>query len=159
MFSDLSLIRTAGSSPRTWPWLTWLRMAALVLLAVAVNDKADTAFNLGLEVGDKKKTVRLGLAAVRIDLPGLADLPVAWRRTLQGVLIANNQTPLVTVATIVRMLALVAVLLIGGISPRTSRAAALSPRHRRYKRASSVYGYGSSGAMPIPRLKARSASA
>ena len=36
------------------------------------------------------------------------SLPVAWRRTLQGVLIAYNRTPIVTLATIVRLLALVA---------------------------------------------------
>ncbi len=43
----------------------------------------------------------------------LWSLPVAWRRTLQGVLIANNRTPLVTMATIVRLIMLVAVLYIG----------------------------------------------
>jgi Na+-driven multidrug efflux pump len=41
------------------------------------------------------------------------SLPVAWRRTLQGVLIANNHTPLVTLATIVRVLALLAALRLG----------------------------------------------
>ena len=41
------------------------------------------------------------------------SLPVAWRRTLQGVLIAHDRTPIVTLATIVRLLALFAALSIG----------------------------------------------
>lgn len=41
------------------------------------------------------------------------SLPVAWRRTLQGVLIAHDRTPVVTLATGVRLVALTAALLIG----------------------------------------------
>jgi hypothetical protein len=41
------------------------------------------------------------------------SFPVAWRRTLQGVLIAHNRTPLVTAATVVRLAALAGALLIG----------------------------------------------
>ena len=40
-------------------------------------------------------------------------LPIAWRRMLQGVLIAHNRTLVVTLATVVRLLALVAALSIG----------------------------------------------
>ena len=42
------------------------------------------------------------------------SFPVAWRRMLQGVLIAHNRTPIVTLATVVRLAALAAALFIGG---------------------------------------------
>lgn len=42
------------------------------------------------------------------------SFPVAWRRTLQGVLIANNKTPIITLATLVRLGALAGALAIGG---------------------------------------------
>lgn len=50
--------------------------------------------------------------------PGLIILslwpfPVAWRRTLQGVLIAHDRTPLVTMATILRLAAISCALAIG----------------------------------------------
>jgi hypothetical protein len=42
------------------------------------------------------------------------SFPVAWRRMLQGVLIAHNRTPIVTLATAVRLAALAAALFVGG---------------------------------------------
>jgi Na+-driven multidrug efflux pump len=40
--------------------------------------------------------------------------PVAWRRMLQGVLIGHNRTPVVTLATVVRLAVLIGALFIGG---------------------------------------------
>jgi Na+-driven multidrug efflux pump len=50
--------------------------------------------------------------------PGLVIMaiwpfPIAWRRALQGLLIAHNRTPIVTAATIVRLSALVGALAVG----------------------------------------------
>jgi len=42
------------------------------------------------------------------------SLPIAWRRFLQGVLIRYDRTPVVTMATAVRLVALVVALVIGG---------------------------------------------
>ncbi len=42
------------------------------------------------------------------------SFPVAWRRTLQGVLIAHDRTPVVTMATVVRLLGLWGALVVGG---------------------------------------------
>jgi Na+-driven multidrug efflux pump len=42
------------------------------------------------------------------------SFPISWRRMLQGVLIAHNRTPTVTLGTIIRLLALVGALTIGG---------------------------------------------
>jgi len=44
----------------------------------------------------------------------LWSFPVAWRRMLQGVLIAHNRTPIVTLATVVRLATVAAALFIGG---------------------------------------------
>jgi Na+-driven multidrug efflux pump len=57
-------------------------------------------------------------AVAHVVRPGLVimsiwSFPIAWRRTLQGLLIAHNRTPIVTVATIVRLLALVGALAVG----------------------------------------------
>jgi Na+-driven multidrug efflux pump len=43
----------------------------------------------------------------------LWPLPIAWRRTLQGVLIAHDRTPVVTAATVARILALAVTLAVG----------------------------------------------
>ncbi len=50
-------------------------------------------------------------AVAQVVRPGLVimsiwSFPIAWRRTLQGLLIAHNRTPIVTAATVVRLLAL-----------------------------------------------------
>jgi Na+-driven multidrug efflux pump len=50
--------------------------------------------------------------------PGLVIMsiwpfPIAWRRTLQGLLIAHNRTPVVTAATLVRLLGLIGALVVG----------------------------------------------
>jgi Na+-driven multidrug efflux pump len=42
------------------------------------------------------------------------SLPIAWRRFLQGVLISHDRTPIVTLATVVRLTGLVVALVIGG---------------------------------------------
>ncbi len=57
-------------------------------------------------------------AVAEVVRPGLIimsiwSFPIAWRRTLQGLLIAHDRTPVVTVATIVRLAALIVALLIG----------------------------------------------
>jgi hypothetical protein len=57
-------------------------------------------------------------AVAQVVRPGLVimsiwSFPIAWRRTLQGLLIAHNRTPIVTAATIVRLLALVGALAAG----------------------------------------------
>jgi Na+-driven multidrug efflux pump len=42
------------------------------------------------------------------------SLPIAWRRFLQGVLISHDRTPIVTLATVVRLTGLAVTLVIGG---------------------------------------------
>jgi Na+-driven multidrug efflux pump len=42
------------------------------------------------------------------------SLPIAWRRFLQGVLISHDRTPIVTLATVVRLTGLAVALVIGG---------------------------------------------
>jgi Na+-driven multidrug efflux pump len=43
------------------------------------------------------------------------SLPIAWRRFLQGVLISHDRTPIVTLATVVRLTGLAVTLVIGGL--------------------------------------------
>jgi Na+-driven multidrug efflux pump len=43
------------------------------------------------------------------------SLPIAWRRFLQGVLIGHDRTPIVTLATVVRLTGLAVALVIGGL--------------------------------------------